>query len=112
MPEKRHSRYKKTVDPVTLQVIHHRLESIANEMEDTLLRSAFSPIVKEMRDGSSAIFDAKGQTIAQAVGLPGHLGMLMGTVPAVLRHFPIEHAQEGDAYIHNDPYDGGTHLPL
>lgn len=99
------------VDPVTLEVIHHRLESIANEMEDALLKSAFSPIVKEMRDGSSAIFDAEGRTLAQAVGLPGHLGMLMGTVPAVLKHFPVEQAQEGDAYLHNDPYDGGTHLP-
>jgi len=110
MSQKGHKKHKK-VDPVTLEVIHHRLESIANEMEDTLLKSAFSPIVKEMRDGSSALFDAKGRTVAQAVGLPGHLGMLMGTVPAVLKSFPVEQAQEGDAYIHNDPYEGGTHLP-
>jgi N-methylhydantoinase B len=98
------------LDPVTLEVIHRRLESIANEMEDALMKSSFAPTMKEMRDGSSAIFDAKGRTVAQAVGLPGHLGMLMGTVPAVLKSFPVEQAQEGDIYIHNDPFDGGTHV--
>ena len=63
MPCKGHGGYKK-IDPATLEVIYYRLESIANEMEDALLKSAFSPIVKEMRDGTAAIFDAKGRTVS------------------------------------------------
>ncbi|GAG54192.1 unnamed protein product, partial [marine sediment metagenome] len=80
-------------------------------MEDTLLKTAYSPIVKDLRDATAAIFDAKGQTIAQAIANPLHLGTLILSVPIVLRDFPIAEAQEGDAYIHNDPFDGGTHLP-
>jgi N-methylhydantoinase B len=101
----------KKVDSITLEIIHHRLESIANEMEDALLKSAFSPIVKEMRDGTAAIFDAKARTVSQAMAIPVHLGCLMFSVPAIIKHFPIQEAKEGDIYIHNDPYDGGTHLP-
>jgi len=110
MPPKKRGKHK-MVDPVTLEVIHHRLESIANEMEEAMIKSAFSPIVKELRDGTAALFDAKGQTIAQAIALPGHLGMLRISVPTILKHFPVEQAQPGDFYIHNDPFEGGGHLP-
>jgi len=98
-------------DPITLEVIDHRLQSIANEMEDTLLKTSFSMIVKEMRDASAAIFDVKGRTIAQSAAMPSQLGMLTFSVPAIIREFPAAKAQEGDVYIHNDPFDGGTHIP-
>ena len=101
----------KEVDVVTLQVISHRLESIANEMELTILKSSFSIIVKEGGDASTAIFDAQGRTISQACAIPIHLGILMFSVPEILKAFPISQMQNGDIYIANDPYSGGTHLP-
>jgi N-methylhydantoinase B len=102
---------QETIDPITREVIYHRLFSIANEMEMTLLKSSFSTIVKEIRDCSTAIFDAQGQTVAQATSIPVHLGTLMASVPQILREFPASGMREGDAYIANDPYSGGTHLP-
>ncbi len=99
------------IDPITLEVIYHRLKSISDEMEDALLKSSFSTIVKEGRDCSTALFDAQGQTVAQSMSIPIHLGTLMGSVPQILKVFPLSEAQEGDAYIANDPYSGGTHLP-
>ena len=99
------------IDPITLEVLRNRFDTIAEEMEVTLLRSSYSIIVKEGSDASSALFDAEGQTIAQATSIPGHLGMLIPSVNRILRSFPTATMREGDAYILNDPYDGGTHLP-
>ncbi|MCK5611494.1 hydantoinase B/oxoprolinase family protein [Candidatus Pacearchaeota archaeon] len=99
------------VDIITLEVIYHRLKSITDEMENALLKSSFSTIVKETRDCSTALFNAQGQTIAQATAIPIHLGTLMESVPGILKFFPASEMQEGDVYIANDPYTGGTHLP-
>ena len=99
------------IDPITLEVIYHRLVSIADEMEDALLKSSFSTIVKEARDATTAIFDAKGRNIAQTCAIPIHLGNLILAVPAILKYFPLEETQDGDIYISNDPYSGGAHLP-
>ncbi len=99
------------IDPITLEVLRNRFDTIAEEMEVTLLRSSYSIIVKEGSDASSALFDAEGRTIAQATSIPGHLGMLIPSVNRILRSFPTATMREGDAYILNDPYDGGTHLP-
>jgi N-methylhydantoinase B len=98
------------IDPITLEVMDHRLMSIAEEMEITLLKSSFSTIVKEGGDCSTAIFNAHGYTVAQAVAIPTHLGTLMESVPQILRKFPVSEMQEGDVYLANDPYTGGTHL--
>ena len=98
-------------DPVTLEVIRNRLDAIADEMEITLLKSSHSPIVKEALDASAALFDANGQQIAQATAAPIHLGMIIPAVQRFLEVFPPETMQEGDAYVLNDPFDGGTHLP-
>ncbi len=100
-----------TVDPITLEVIRNRLDAIADEMEAVLLRSAFSSIVKEGLDASAAVFDARGQTIAQAVAIPIHLGALAHAVEAIVARFPPATMQPGDVFILNDPYSGGTHLP-
>ena len=99
------------VDPITLEVIRSRLDVIAEEMQTTLLRSAFSPIIREAADASAAIFDIQGQTLAQAAALPAHLGMLLPAVQSILARFPVATMQPGDLYILNDPFDGGTHLP-
>ncbi len=98
-------------DPITLEVLRNRLEAIAEEMQDVLIRSSYSSIVKESFDASSAIMDAEGDTIAQATAQPAHLGMLVASVKRLLLEFPAATMRDGDAYIMNDPFDGGTHLP-
>ena len=99
------------IDPITLEVIRNRLDAIADEMEITLLKSSHSPIVKEALDASAALFDARGQQIAQATAAPIHLGMIIPAVERFLEVFPPETMREGDVFVLNDPFDGGTHLP-
>ena len=64
------------VDPITLEVLRNRLEAIAQEMQDALVRSAYSNIIKEGHDCSAALFDSGGEVIAQATALPAQLGVL------------------------------------
>ena len=99
------------VDPITLEVLQNRFDVIADEMELTLLRTSFSPIVKEGQDASAALFTTDGLVVAQAAAIPIHLGCLVPAVKALIDAFPVEQMEEGDAYIMNDPYAGGTHLP-
>lgn len=100
-----------SVDPVTLEVVRNKLDGIANEMQSTLLRSAFSPIVKEGMDCSAALFTADGQTIAQATAIPIHLATMIPALGAVIARYPVDRMAAGDVFILNDPYGGGTHLP-
>jgi N-methylhydantoinase B len=99
------------IDPILLEVIRNRLEAIADEMELTLLKSAASPIVKEGLDASAALFNVRGETIAQAAAIPIHLGCLELAARRLVEAFPPAAMAEGDAFLLNDPYDGGTHLP-
>lgn len=96
------------IDPVTLEVFHHRLSAIAEEMGMALCRSAFSPNIKERRDYSCALFDARGEMISQAAHIPVHLGSTPLSVRAAIERRPMG---EGDVVVLNDPYAGGTHLP-
>jgi len=78
----------------------------------TLVKTAFSPNVKERRDCSAACFDVRGELVALSASAPMHLGSLMGMVANLLRRFPLESIQPGDLYLTNDPYvGGGSHLP-
>ena len=99
------------LDPILLEVVRNRLETIADEMELTLLKSAASPIVKEGLDASAALFNVRGETIAQAAAIPIHLGCLELAARRIVEAFPPETMSDGDAFLLNDPYDGGTHLP-
>lgn len=101
----------RAADPVTLQVVNQRLQSIADEMQTVLCRSAFSSIIKEAQDASAGLFDREGGAIAQAAALPGHLGTLGPAVKRVLAIFPAHEMSPGDVFCFNDPYQGGTHLP-
>jgi N-methylhydantoinase B len=96
------------VDPVALQIAHHRLAGIAEEMGVVLGRTALSPNIKERRDYSCALFDARGGLAAQAAHIPVHLGSTTLAVRAVLDAVPMG---PGDVAIVNDPFAGGTHLP-
>lgn len=99
-------------DPITLAVIAHALLAVAEAMGEALVRSAFSPNIKERRDCSTAVFDAQGRLTAQAEHIPIHLGSLLGVVEALLETHPGETLSPGDAFVANDPYlGGGTHLP-
>src|SRR5262245_7671778 len=105
------SERRMTIDPILLEVLRNRLDAIADEMELTILKSAASPIVKEGLAASAALFNTRGETIAQAAAIPIHLGALQFAAQRIVRAFPPEGMREGDAFLLNDPYDGGTHLP-
>ena len=100
-----------SLDPITVEVVRNKLDGIANEMELTLLKSSFSPIVKEGLDASASLFTLEGETLAQAVAIPIHLATLIPCIARILFEFPLESMCEGDIYCMNDPYLGGTHLP-
>ena len=99
------------VDPFTAEIVRYKLEGIADEMCTTMLRSAFSPIVKEGRDASASLFTPNGDSLAQSSSIPIHLATLIPAVGQILRSYPLHAMREGDVYILNDPYFGGTHLP-
>ena len=99
------------LDLITLEVLRNKFDVIADEMEIVLLKSAYSSIVKEGLDASAALFTTQGETIAQAASIPIHLGSLVPAVQRILQEFPPATMAEGDVYIMNDPYDGGSHLP-
>jgi N-methylhydantoinase B len=92
---------------IELQVIGSALRAVAEEMGAVLIRSAFSANIKERRDCSTALFDARGRLIAQAEHIPVHLGAMPDAVAAVMREEPAP----DDVFVLNDPYTGGTHLP-
>ncbi|MBW8854737.1 MAG: hydantoinase B/oxoprolinase family protein, partial [Bradyrhizobium sp.] len=85
--------------------------AVVEEQAQVLLRTAFSPIVRECGDLSAGVFDLKGRMLAQAVtGTPGHVNSMAESVKHFIAHFPIETMKEGDAYITNDPWMGTGHL--
>jgi N-methylhydantoinase B len=92
---------------VQLQIIGSLLRAVAEEMGAVLVRSAFSANIKERRDCSTALFDARGRMISQAEHIPVHLGAMPDAVAAVIERRP----RREDVWILNDPYTGGTHLP-
>jgi len=95
------------IDPVTLEILRNQLEGVAEEMGKVLIRGAYSPNIKERQDCSTALFDAEGRMIAQAEHIPVHLGAMPEAVAAVREQDPAP----GDAFMLNDPFAGGTHLP-
>ena len=102
-----------SLDPVTLAILKGRLEQIADEMDATLFRSAFNPIIAEAHDASHGIYDAiTGDTLVQGKsGLPIFVGVMAFAVKAVIEKVARDgNLSDGDVFIFNDPYEGGTHL--
>lgn len=99
------------VGAVELEIIYSALLASAKEMSEALGRSAYSPIIREMLDYSCGIFDADGDLVAQAENIPAHLGSMGFALRHTLEVFPLEQMAPGDAFITNDPYQGGTHTP-
>ncbi|MFZ2389988.1 MAG: hydantoinase B/oxoprolinase family protein, partial [Polaromonas sp.] len=108
-----------TMDPVTLAVLKGRLEQIADEMDATLYRSAFNPIIAEAHDACHGLYDAKsGDTLVQGKsGLPVFVGAMAFAVRAAAKvarersaaSDPHAGMADGDTWLFNDPYEGGTH---
>ena len=102
------------LDPVLLAVLKGRLEQIADEMDATLFRSAFNPIIAEAHDASHGLYHAEtGETLVQGKsGLPVFVGAMSFAVKLVIDKVRKEKLilRPGDVFIFNDPYEGGTHL--
>jgi N-methylhydantoinase B len=99
-----------TSDPATFEIVKNSLFKIAEEMRIVLCKTAYSPILKSAGDFSCGVFDATGDMVAQGADLPIHLGSMPDAVRAVVAAFGND-VHEGDVFIHNDPYFGGSHLP-
>ena len=99
------------VDSATLEIIRNACAAIAEEMNANLIRTGYSPNIKERRDCSCALFDAAGEMISQAENMPVHLGAMPFSVAAAIEAFPPETLEPGDGILLNDPFRGGAHLP-
>jgi N-methylhydantoinase B len=106
------------VDPVTLEVLRNACVAVAEEMNATLVRTSYSPNIKDRRDCSCALFDVVGEgedttaeMISQAENIPVHLGAMPYSVAAAIEAFPPAELEDGDAVLLNDPFHGGAHLP-
>jgi N-methylhydantoinase B len=96
---------------IDLQIMWNRLIAVVEEQAQVLMRTAFSPIVRECGDLSAGVFDRQGRMLAQAVtGTPGHVNSMAESVKHFVRHFPLDSMKPGDAYITNDPWMGTGHL--
>jgi N-methylhydantoinase B len=100
------------VDPITLQVIQARLAGIVQEMQNSLFRTGYSTIIRESQDASCAILNIRGEVVAQHVVLPLHMGAFPACAAAILKSFSAQEIENGDAFIINHPYLGGSpHAP-
>ena len=96
---------------IQLQVMWNRLQAVVDEQAGVLMRTAFSPIVRESGDLSAGVFDAEGRMLAQAVtGTPGHVNTMASACRNFFRAFPPADMRDGDIYLTNDPWLGAGHL--
>ena len=98
-----------TLDPITQQIVGNALASIADEMATTIFRTAHSTVVRDGMDFSAALCDASGETVAQAVTVPFHLGSVPHAMSCLLAKWGND-LRPGDVFVMNDPFDGGIHL--
>lgn len=94
---------------ITLDVVMHRLESICWHMAEVLINTSYSPIFYDAMDFSTALFDREQNLVAQTIGCPVHLAAMPFAVRAVAEDFG-EDIREGDVFLLNDPYRGGSHI--
>jgi N-methylhydantoinase B len=99
-------------DPIMLEIYWSRAIAIANEMLATLMRTSFSTVIRINRDCSAAIFDERGQMLAQPDhSAPGHIGCMPGVMERILKKYPLASIEDGDSFITNDPWIGAGHSP-
>lgn len=99
------------IDRINMQIMWNRLIAVVEEQAQTLIRTAFSSMVRECGDLSAGVFDLEGRMLAQAVtGTPGHVNSMAESVKHFIDRFPVAEMEEGDIYITNDPWMGTGHL--
>ncbi len=100
------------IDVIKLEIWWSRLVSIADEAATTLLRTAFSTIIRESNDYTVVLMNASGQTIAEChAGIPAFAALMSGLTGRLLEQFPADTWREGDCVITNDPWLATGHLP-
>ena len=97
-------------DPITRELIRNYLSSVADEMANTVIRTAYSTIVRDCMDFSTALCDREGQMVAQGVTIPFQLGSIPFALGSTIRKFR-GNIHPGDIFIMNDPFEGGIHIP-
>ena len=97
-------------DPITQELVRNALATIADNMAVTVVRTARSQVVKQSLDFSTGICDAEARMVSQGLSIPVHLGAIMPCLEGVLKDYGND-IQQGDIFISNDPYEGGSHLP-
>ena len=104
-------REHRPIDRIRMQLMWDRLLAVVEEQAQTLLRAAFSSMVRECGDLSAGVFDLQGRMLAQAVtGTPGHVNSMAESVNHFIAAFPLESMADGDIYLTNDPWKGTGHL--
>lgn len=99
------------LERIQFQVLWNRLQAVVDEQASTLMRTAFSPIVRESGDLSAGVFDTEGRMLVQAVtGTPGHVNSMASACPNFFRFFSKDEMRPGDLYLTNDPWMGSGHL--
>lgn len=98
------------LDPATLTIIGAALRAVPVEMGENLIRSAYSSIIREARDASTALLDAEGRIVSQAQLIPIHMNSFSLAFDAMVEEYDLASFKSGDAVITNDPYKGGQHL--
>ena len=99
-------------DPFTVEIVRNALDCICEQMATTIERTAYSTLIRDILDFSTALFDGRGRIIAQGSRIPAHLNTMGPALETVLaRHLPVAEWHEGDVVVLNDPYHGGQHLP-
>jgi N-methylhydantoinase B/oxoprolinase/acetone carboxylase alpha subunit len=97
-------------DAIVQEIVGNAFASIADEMATTIFRTAHSTVVRDVMDFSAALCDPTGETVAQAVTIPLHLGSIPTAMRALLERFGDD-LHPGDVFVMNDPFDGGMHTP-
>ena len=99
------------LDPITLEVIEGTLSAACNEMGQTMMRTALSPIFYDGHDFTVGLFDAGNELIAQFEGAPAQLGAMKYALAWAIQEIGLENIEPGDVIVHNDSYRGTPHLP-
>ena len=98
--------------PIEIELVWSALSSITDETYAAVMKAAYSTNIKERRDHSTAVFDARGRIVVQGMSLPLHLTSMLGLVEVVLERYDVADIRPGDMFASNDPFVGrGSHLP-
>lgn len=100
-----------SLDPVEIEIARNRLESISEEVGMTLIRTSYSPNIKDRRDCSAGVYGPTGELISQAEHIPLHLGLMPTLIGRAIAEYGADRLRAGDVLMTNNPYLGGSHLP-